>query len=429
VSHQIEVMIDGVGIVTDYTLDRLTIESGRRSVTEAPDPATLSLSIVHDSSLAELDLEAFRIGRRVDVNVTILGDTGPGPTYRRFGGVITDLIADRHRLDLTAVAYPLQMLARQEITLSSFDGFANDVLPLVVAQVGDAGDLSAPPFTPAGGFRPRLLSDPGTVELANGDPITNENALQVARRIALSEPFGVLFEDLRTLALRFSGRTTRDVRNTSPAITFTGEEISERWTATRRVSALTNRAVISNDTEDRETFEDTVSTAQIGTFERSLSTYIKSPADLINYGNVLVAHGTDPGWQIDAIAVPLETVDPARKAQILAELTVSTLIEIPELNPNLPTRFFIEGYSEELARNRWNLKIYVSDVQLSFFPDTWGDVPDGLLWQNVDPDLTWGNLARRNVTGFELQRWDELTAQWASVDPGLDWNDLIASPV
>jgi len=100
--------------VTDWTLNEIIVNHGRRSIGEDVPPSNATLGFIWDASGAP-DLEGFVIGRRVQVWLQI--DAYPTTPICLFDGGITDVVVTDTILSIIAVTRPLAEIGRQTVTL------------------------------------------------------------------------------------------------------------------------------------------------------------------------------------------------------------------------------------------------------------------------------------------------------------------------
>lgn len=199
-----------------------------------------------------------------------------------------------------------------------------------------------------------------------------------------------------------------DRRGTLPALTLDASEIiGENFSWRQSVSDVVNEAEVTYgpETGDKVTVRDPGSSdprSGVGPYPAQLSTALTTEADAYDLGNELVGRRAWPYYQLPAV-----TIDLARSGLELARVAAAfevvnghrvALTSMPAGSPwdTLPRGCFIEGYTETATAYAWRLTLVVSDPALSGVDLRWHDVPDSdaYQWHDLDPDLTWLDLAR-----------------------------------
>lgn len=371
--------------VTDWTLNEIIVNHGRRSIGEDVPPSNATLGFIWDASGAP-DLEGFVIGRRVQVWLQI--DAYPTTPICLFDGGITDVVVTDTILSIIAVTRPLAEIGRQTVTLGTAitDTVANALTTLYALGSQD----------------PRLGTTIGStdVRVATFDA---ENLLGVMREVASSEIGGYLTQSM-PWGPTVVGYTTgphiinRNVSNRSqlaPDITFTGDEIVDVWRFERHQDQYVNRVTVFG-TEDGTDFptgywvEDfTQSIDEYGLNELEIYTRIRYENDAETLANDKLDRYYVNGWVIEELDVLLGPMSDARLFAVLDELNPDAFIQIPAIFTNAPVQFFVEGITFTLGRHNMNARLYVSTAGYSRGAQKWEQVSPTRTWALVPATLTW----------------------------------------
>jgi hypothetical protein len=230
--------------VQAWTLNEVVVNHGRQSISEDVPPSNASLSFIWDNPGAP-DLDGFIIGRRVNVWLYIDGAAYP---LALFDGSVTDVVVVDTALSVVAVNRALAEIGRQTVTLGS--GFNDDV----------AGALTT--LYALGSQDPRLGTTQGTTDVRI-EAFDTENLLGIMREVAASEIGGYLTQSMPwgptvvgfTTGPHVINRTVADRSQLTPDITFTGDEIVDAWSFSRRMEDFVNRVTVYG-TEDGTDFPD-----------------------------------------------------------------------------------------------------------------------------------------------------------------------------
>lgn len=374
--------------VQDWTLNEVIVNHGRQSIGEDVPPSNASLGFIWDKPGA-LDVDDFVIGRRVQVWLIV---TGYGTTpLCLFDGAVTDVKVVDTALSVIAVNRALSEIGRQTVTLAA--GFTDDV----------AGALST--LYALGSQDPRLGTTIGTTDV-RVEAFETENLLGIMREVAASEIGGYLTQSM-PWGPTVVGFTTgphvinRNVSNRSqltPDITFTGDEILDSWSFSRRMDDFVNRVTVFG-TEDGTDFpagfwveDNATSIADYGLNELQIVTRIRYENDAEALANDKLDRYYVNGWIIEQLTILLGSMSAARLFAVLDELNPDAFIQVPEIFTGAPTRFFVEGITFTLARHDIQAQLYISTAGFSRGAQTWEQVTPTLTWGAVPASLTWTDL-------------------------------------
>ena len=370
--------------VQAWTLNEVVVNHGRQSISEDVPPSNASLSFIWDNPGAP-DLDGFIIGRRVNVWLYIDGAAYP---LALFDGSVTDVVVVDTALSVVAVNRALAEIGRQTVTLGS--PFNDDV----------AGALTT--LYALGSQDPRLGTTQGTTDVRI-EAFDTENLLGIMREVAASEIGGYLTQSMPwgptvvgfTTGPHVINRTVADRSQLTPDITFTGDEIVDAWSFSRRMEDFVNRVTVYG-VEQGANFPDgfwvednTASIDAYGLNELQIRTRIRYEADAELLANDKLDRYFVNGWIIEELQVLLGTMSDARLFAVLDDLNPDTYVEIPTIFAGAPNRFFVEGITFTLARHDIQARLYISTAGFSRGAQQWQQVTPTLTWADVPATLTW----------------------------------------
>ena len=370
--------------VQSWTLNEVVVNHGRQSISEDVPPSNASLSFIWDNPGAP-DLDGFIIGRRVNVWLYIDGAAYP---LALFDGSVTDVVVVDTALSVVAVNRALAEIGRQTVTLGS--PFNDDV----------AGALTT--LYALGSQDPRLGTTQGTTDVRI-EAFDTENLLGILREVAASEIGGYLTQSMPwgptvvgfTTGPHVINRTVADRSQLTPDITFTGDEIVDAWSFSRRMEDFVNRVTVYG-VEQGANFPDgfwvednTASIDAYGLNELQIRTRIRYEADAELLANDKLDRYFVNGWIIEELQVLLGTMSDARLFAVLDDLNPDTYIQIPTIFAGAPTQFFVEGITFTLARHDIQARLYISTAGFSRGAQQWQQVSPTRTWAGVPATLTW----------------------------------------
>lgn len=370
--------------VQSWTLNEIVVNHGRQSISEDVPPSNASLSFIWDKPGAP-DLDGFIIGRRVNVWLYIDGAAYP---LCLFDGSVTDVVVVDTALSVVAVNRALAEIGRQTVTLGS--PFNDDV----------AGALTT--LYALGSQDPRLGTTQGTTDVRI-EAFDTENLLGIMREVAASEIGGYLTQSMPwgptvvgfTTGPHVINRTVADRSQLTPDITFTGDEIVDAWSFSRRMEDFVNRVTVygveqgSNFPDGFWVEDNTTSIDAYGLNELQIRTRIRYEADAELLANDKLDRYYVNGWIIEELAVLLGAMSDARLFAVLDDLNPDTYIQIPTIFAGAPTRFFVEGITFTLASHDIQARLYISTAGFSRGAQQWQQVTPTLTWVGVPATLTW----------------------------------------
>jgi len=374
--------------ITDWTIDGITIQHGRRSIDEVARPSAGQFDLVWNYTGAPA-LSTFFIGLRWQVWATI--DGHPTEPQCLFDGAITDVVAGRDTVSITAVNRALAEVGRQTIANPSQIEATSSSAFTTLYNLGDQED------------RLGAVSGSTAVRVPAFD---SENLLGVLSEVAASEIGGYVTQSMPwgpTVVGNTYGPTviTSNVTSrsqTSADITFTGDEIVDAWSISRRVEDLINRVTVFG-TEDGTDFPDGYWTEnyqdgidEYGLAERQIVTRIRYENDAEALAEDKLQRYYVNGWILETLTVLFDTMTASRLWDVITELGPDQLISIPELFDGAPRSFFIEGITFQIRRNQWDAALWISTAGFSRGAQRWNQVPATLTWADVDSAVTWADL-------------------------------------
>ena len=416
-SHQIDLHIDGVHY-SSKALDGVSIQWGRQSVQDQPEPTSCTFSLLRDSTLGTIDVADIKIGAEVKLEVAPPSQ----PTFRRFFGVVTDVDVNHETVVVACVATGIYVMRQLGWVLNSgqVDSSEGDASSVVIRFYNYAAQQLGFTFTnpPAETRFPQYSLDADWpnghpyMSFVNGvaadEPPVRLGVLDTMVEWAKVVPSGVIWENMLEVGgvdnvnVVFDGQLARD-KPLTPDLVLTADEVLLDWTSGRDLGLFTTSSnigysgfatVVGTDVQyNSGGTEEYVSalTAGYGAFAKSYGTKLVYAADAAELAKVNVQNGQVPGY-VTLVTVPMKTLAHARQSAIVAELLVGNLIEIPSLSTGLPTVYFLEGYAETISQGDWTIRLMLSDPSNSWYGQRWQDVTPTLKWNQVDHTVTWIDL-------------------------------------
>ena len=387
------------------------IHHGRDDPTTQPVASTASFELV-----GPLPPEAV-IGARV----VIAAEWG-GVQYPRFAGEITDLglgwdSVDIARPTLIAVG-DLGRLGRRPV------GDVPWSQELDGARVARILTLAGFPPDP-------LLSDPGTVQVLPRD-VDRQPALALAQGTA-EDGGGIVWQD-REGRIRYADALHR--RGAPVALELRSCDVGSglEWSAS--LEGLVNEihlryGVAPDGGQQPEVYaSDPASIAERDTFGASLSTSIATATDAQRRADLIVGRQSVPAWILGGLELDLAVVDDATTTALLEAVEVHELLSItglPETSPATSALLWVEGWRETIEGSdngpAWMIALASSDYCRTGAPPQWNDLPASVIWDTLDPALTW-DRATCIPPQPSRGRWNDAPAslRWDTVAPATTWD-------
>lgn len=361
-------------------LQSYQVTYGRRDPTAKTETLTASLVWATDR-LEATPAVATRLQVALSPAVCVLLGLDPDDGIRFTGEVTDPTVAHRTRLTAAACAGRLGRGNRMPVDGVTwpveFDG-ARAARILAAAGVDlQVGDI-----------------DPGTFELAPPTrPETAANLIDAATASSL----GMLLEQPSGYLDWHDAEHRRDP---VVAVSLAAGNLFRDTTWSQRVGSLVNDLDVTTAAGVLVSVVDTESSDpnRYGPWPGSLDTILTNPLDAYSIGVDIVGRRADPSWLLPDLQVDLmRTIPLDRLAGVLA-LRCGSLLEVTDLPADFPNdgRMFVEGYVETATPRTWSLALSVSDRLQSGVGIRWVDWPDSddYQWSDLDPDLSWLDLAR-----------------------------------
>jgi hypothetical protein len=395
------VTIDGIDY-TGETLGRVTITRGRKTVYERA-PAGYSRVQLIDLNGTGLPIDITRT-----INITVQDTSNVDVTV--FNGYITDISADIYDAGLNgdpAAIYtvlavgPLARLSRRVIfaTGRPAETDADRIAAALAAglsqtweEIGGTWDDLDPTDsweTIDRSFDPALI-DAGLFDLAALPAVDGGySALEVAEEASFSGD-GYLYETLDG----FIGWDNADTRGTATSYLDIPHDVirADGLRTSTSVSDLTNRATVEW-AAGAETSQDSESIVTYSLFARRIRTTLADGGNASNRADQYVERHAYPAINLDSFSIRLDTVesnDPLIDGLIDAtQNTPVNLTGLPTTLGYLQIPGFVEGTTLTLDNLRAELRLNVSDANLSFGSIRWSAVSQSLTWNDLPATLTW----------------------------------------
>ena len=420
-SHTVVLEIDGVAY-DDKALEGVTIQWGRQSVQDQPEPTSCSVSFVRESTLGTVDVNDIKIGAQIKIEITPSGQ----PTLRRFFGIITDVDVNHETIVAACVATGIYVMRQQAYTESdqgyyyiTQDTVAENLFA-VYTIAGFQGGMDMTFNPPASSTRYPYISYDANWPLGfpqtswimscpTGSAPVTYPVSDWMREYAESTPSGVIWENMLEVLAQdnvnvvFDGQLARDKPLTADVV-LTSDEIMLDWVSSRDLGLFCTSSEIGYSggatSASPEGYEylstgrksyDSALTATWGSFAKNYSVNLVQAADAQTLAKVNVQNGEVPGY-VTQVTVPLATLTAARQSTLVTNLLIGSLWETPTLATGLPTLYFLEGYTETINRADWTLRLMLSDPSNSWYGQRWQDVTATLQWDQVGATTTWIDL-------------------------------------
>lgn len=409
------VSIGGVDY-TDETLQGLTIQYGRQSAGGFPQATTCSLQLVR-TALGVISFTDLAIGDKVVIKVTPTGQS----TATRFVGIVTDFQVDNYTIAVNATSAGLYLMARATSDkTSTWNVDTGQPYRLTTAVrnpeliydwLGALGGIASPDLPYFTTYPTTTVGGEQFADYQAGATLDHLNILTVAQSyLAAAKGNAAIWERFTTgtktgliptsdyVELIVSTYEDRD-SITTPDITLTADEVGLDWQARSDTSLLngkvvTNWEALSSTGSSLGAAELVDSNPRQSTFAnvvQSITSRLRNQSDADLTGQWKADVGYNPGPMV-AVKLPFGTFTAARMSTLFGQMTGSKLWATPTLADGLPTKWFLEGYTERIGRNGYEITVQLSHFGNSWLGQQWGQVTANLEWGQVDPDLNWTDL-------------------------------------
>jgi len=354
------IVLDGQPIALADVLADVTIHAGRSDVSDEPTASTCQLTI---HGVDGTFTRAFRTGSSLAVTVTDGTSSRP-----RFTGRITDARLDVD--ELTAIAAgPLSTLSQHTIGTTGVWPIETWSARVTRAftEAGRQGELVLVPDT---GFDPQLAAR----DSSTAGPTKLSDYLAF-----LAAMVGAAVADLpdgRMLVQAIGARTLANAIVLDPAdvayapgweqILPAGNIVTVRYTG---------------DQSQSVTVQDQASIGLYGERPVTIDTAFVNQSDALNRANQRLARSAYSHWNIPEAPV-LRGLD----------LTVGEPVELTEMPAASPFTFWtpiLEGWTDELSRDEWTMRLALSDPLASGLIFPWEDVDPADLWNTINQTVAW----------------------------------------
>ena len=407
---------------TAYTLEGVSVVYGRQRFGDPCQPTQATARFVHSTSIGTLDLDTLSLGMAFTVEIYDPTSGIPGKDHYRFYGHVTDYQVDQYTLTVNAVGVGLVAWQNQTVYVYDWRGY----------------DPPGPyPLTPGGEETiDRLLINAqqdvtrwdgtywATVGYTNPPSLTyrplepNANAQEsadlgfstapydpegydldtVTAPLLAAEPNGVLYDDYRAggntvPTLRLG--TFLDRNSLAADLTLQADEVSDSWTAGPDASLSCTRVVIDQGGTLYTYDSDMV--AVNGVVQRTVEAATFGAASRYVLANAILSAGRAPSYWANVTVIAGTNVTDSRRETIMSALSVGACIHTPTLHPDLPTVWYLEGYTEQISARDYTIALRLSDPSVSYTGQPWQNVTAALTWGAVNASTTWNTLRSTNL--------------------------------
>ena len=390
------VTINGVDY-TGQTINRVSINRGRRTVYERPNAGYASIEL-RDVG----DLPSLRVGREVQIAI----EDSSGTPVTVFTGLLSDWSSQTVATGVEPVVVyrvqavgPLALLNRRQV-LAGGSPAENDGERVLAAVAGV--DISWEEVDPTltwqdaegtwltfGPVDTSLIED-GIFDLTALDPSDGGyNALQVAQDAGFSGE-GILFEspDGR---IGYANADRRFLNELAGYLSIPAEVLDvQGLTLTQQLADITNRVTVEYDGGAVQS-EDPDSIVEFGLYERDIQTILVNLSNAQVRADEFINRHSNPALVLNELPLNLLTLGTALRDAIL-DVGINDAIavtDIPERVGLATFSGFVEGILIDADSFSANITLTVSDRLLSSGAQRWGQVPDTIRWQDVDSNLQW----------------------------------------
>ena len=246
------------------------------------------------------------------------------------------------------------------------------------------------------GYDPDRI-DPGVYTVTALDP-TEEgyNALQTAQEAAQSAK-GFLFETPDGfVAYADADRRPANAQAGFTDIPFSILEVSG-FTVGQNLAELTNRITVEYGDQQSVTDENTFSIGQFGLQAGRLTTILANESDAIARADDFLFSHSQPVRELNRISINLLTPMPDQTLDAIINIRQNDAIRLtqsPQLILAGGFRGFVEGVNWRITQFDATITLNISNENLSFGSMLWGQTPDNITFNNVNPTLTWEDARR-----------------------------------
>ena len=123
---------------------------------------------------------------------------------------------------------------------------------------------------------------------------------------------------------------------------------------------------------------------EIGAVEFTQSTYLPTIAEATSLATLLLYRRNQPKYSLESLTIPMSTLSDERANELIVpmgEIRPGAKIRIPQIDPDLVTDYFVEGYDDQISMSRFVRRLYVSDKRITNGVQFWQEVDETIDWQ------------------------------------------------
>lgn len=233
---------------------------------------------------------------------------------------------------------------------------------------------------------------------------------------------GMMYEGRRYLTYRRqASRADRD-----PLVELSAREIVATANWESSLSGIINDYTVTYGESDPKASVRVIDQASIdafGVYAATLDSDLATEDAARNMAAITVGRNSFPRWRISELNLDVLKSLPVEKAAALLLPDIGDLIHVTGIPATAPATeyLFVEGWSINVERDRWDLAIYVTDGGQTGAPIRWVDLPVDLTWADVPADMSWLQTAGWFAPPTDTWRWSDVPADQ-------DWADLGTDP-
>ena len=175
----------------------------------------------------------------------------------------------------------------------------------------------------------------------------------------------------------------------------------DRFALQSQLADLVNEVVVEYGEDEAVADGDAESVARFGPFDTRLQTVLANQVNAEQFAEEYLRRHSFPRLQLEEIGIGLDVVDVLLFDRLLDLGTCgcTDAVRVEGIPRRLGIRRFegfVEGIEWRLTPRTGEMRLLVSDAELSVGAVRWTGVDPTLIWDNVDPDLVWADA--RDVT-------------------------------
>ena len=159
--------------------------------------------------------------------------------------------------------------------------------------------------------------------------------------------------------------------------------LSPTWT--KQLEPLINDITVTYGTDQSVQQTDSASIAAYGRREYLLNTTISNISDATIRGGQVITAQANPLWDLGQISILVNLLDAATTLEVMKLISGSLLriYNLPAQGPYTDYTGIVEGWADSYNGGNHTLTLSISDPRFSY---------QILKWQDVIPDITWGEV-------------------------------------